>query len=94
MHILTPHSTAFILQVVHTSFSDSVEHGLTNAAGRFLEPRFFYDAEGSQIFEEITQLQEYYPTRCEASILAEKHLEITRMFANVEEPIMVVRFLP
>ena len=36
--------------------------------------RFFYDARGSELFEEITRLPEYYPTRTEAEIL-EQHAE-------------------
>ncbi|HZV85214.1 MAG TPA: ergothioneine biosynthesis protein EgtB [Brevundimonas sp.] len=32
-------------------------------------PKWFYDAEGSRLFEEITRLPEYYPTRQEASLL-------------------------
>jgi L-histidine Nalpha-methyltransferase len=36
-----------------------------------LPPKLFYDAEGSVLFERITQLPEYYPTRTEASILRE-----------------------
>lgn len=69
-----------------------MKHGFTSGTEKFLEPKYFYDQEGSLIFEEITQLREYYPTRCEASILFEKHREITKLFANVDEPIMVVRF--
>ena len=34
-----------------------------------LPPRYFYDAAGSALFERITQLPEYYPTRTETSIL-------------------------
>jgi L-histidine Nalpha-methyltransferase len=34
-----------------------------------LSPRYFYDEVGSQLFEEITRLEEYYPTRCERAIL-------------------------
>ena len=34
-----------------------------------LSPKWFYDSHGSDIFEEITQLPEYYPTRCERAIL-------------------------
>lgn len=37
---------------------------------RSLPPWMFYDARGSQIFERITELPEYYPTRTERSILA------------------------
>jgi dimethylhistidine N-methyltransferase len=34
--------------------------------------RFFYDARGSELFEEITRLAEYYPTRAETAILQAK----------------------
>ncbi|MEO1401419.1 MAG: L-histidine N(alpha)-methyltransferase [Cyanobacteria bacterium J06635_1] len=34
-----------------------------------LPPRYFYDDRGSQLFEQITTLPEYYPTRMEAAIL-------------------------
>src|SRR5580658_6283524 len=37
---------------------------------RSLPPWIFYDARGSRIFEQITQLPEYYPTRTERNILA------------------------
>jgi L-histidine N-alpha-methyltransferase len=35
-----------------------------------LPAKFFYDHRGSELFEKITQLPEYYPTRCERYILA------------------------
>jgi L-histidine Nalpha-methyltransferase len=34
-----------------------------------LPPKYFYDARGSELFDQITALPEYYPTRCERSIL-------------------------
>ena len=34
-----------------------------------LSPRYFYDERGSELFERITELPEYYPTRCERAIL-------------------------
>ena len=34
-----------------------------------LSPKYFYDATGSELFEAITRLPEYYPTRTELSIL-------------------------
>jgi len=34
-----------------------------------INPRFFYDVRGSELFEKITQLPEYYPTRTEKAIL-------------------------
>ena len=39
-------------------------------------PKYFYDAEGSRLFEQITELPEYYQTRTELSILREKAREI------------------
>ncbi len=41
-----------------------------------LAPKYFYDERGSQLFEQITELDEYYPTRAERSILAARSTEI------------------
>jgi L-histidine N-alpha-methyltransferase len=41
-----------------------------------LAPKYFYDERGSQLFEQITELPEYYPTRAERSILDERVAEI------------------
>ncbi|KAF4408362.1 MULTISPECIES: L-histidine N(alpha)-methyltransferase [Streptomyces] len=43
---------------------------------RQLPPKWFYDARGSELFEEITRLPEYYPTRAEREILAGRAGEI------------------
>jgi len=40
------------------------------AAAASIAPKFFYDALGSRLFDAITELPEYYPTRTEAAILA------------------------
>jgi L-histidine Nalpha-methyltransferase len=45
-----------------------VRAGLTRPF-KELSPRYFYDERGSQLFEQITRLSEYYPTRCERAIL-------------------------
>ncbi|WP_371501066.1 L-histidine N(alpha)-methyltransferase [Kitasatospora sp. NBC_00374] len=45
-----------------------VQHGLT-ASPKTLPPKWFYDTRGSELFEEITRLPEYYPTRAERGIL-------------------------
>ncbi|KIF77976.1 histidyl-tRNA synthetase [Streptomyces sp. 150FB] len=45
-----------------------VLHGLTRTP-KILPPKWFYDARGSELFEEITRLDEYYPTRAEREIL-------------------------
>lgn len=41
-----------------------------------LPPKWFYDARGSELFEEITRLPEYYPTRAEREILIARAAEI------------------
>ncbi|WP_369197919.1 L-histidine N(alpha)-methyltransferase [Streptomyces djakartensis] len=47
---------------------DDVRRGLTGSP-KTLPPKWFYDAHGSDLFEEITALPEYYPTRAEREIL-------------------------
>ena len=49
-------------------FADAVLSGLARRP-RSIPCRFFYDARGSELFEEITRLPEYYLTRAETSIL-------------------------
>ncbi|MFG1605256.1 L-histidine N(alpha)-methyltransferase [Actinoplanes sp. NPDC049265] len=49
--------------------------GLT-ADQKWLPPKWFYDAHGSELFEQITELREYYPTRTERQILTDRAAEI------------------
>ncbi|HTY78221.1 MAG TPA: L-histidine N(alpha)-methyltransferase [Candidatus Bathyarchaeia archaeon] len=49
---------------------EDVRAGLTGFP-RSLPPKYFYDATGSKLFEDITELPEYYLTRTEAALLAE-----------------------
>jgi dimethylhistidine N-methyltransferase len=51
-------------------FAADVVKGLT-ARRKNLPPKYFYDQRGSELFEQITELPEYYPTRCELAILKE-----------------------
>jgi L-histidine N-alpha-methyltransferase len=41
-----------------------------------LAPKYFYDERGSRLFEQITELPEYYPTRAERQILERRSREI------------------
>ena len=52
--------------------------GLT-ATPKSLPPKWFYDAQGSALFEKITELPEYYPTRAERSILRAAAADIARL---------------
>jgi len=51
--------------------------GLTSTP-KVLPPKWFYDSRGSELFEEITRLPEYYPTRAERSILEAHAGDIAR----------------
>ncbi|GAB2689833.1 L-histidine N(alpha)-methyltransferase [Nocardia thraciensis] len=46
---------------------------------KWLPPKWFYDARGSELFEAITQLPEYYPTRTERALLERVVGEIARI---------------
>ena len=54
-----------------------VRAGLT-ATPKTLPPKYFYDARGSELFDEITRLPEYYPTRAERAILDARGGEIAQ----------------
>lgn len=49
---------------------DEIIQGLSNPLAT-ISPKFFYDAQGSALFSQITSLPEYYPTRTENAIMAE-----------------------
>ena len=46
-----------------------VIEGLNKPGQKELPSKYFYDSRGSELFEEITRLPEYYPTRVEAGLL-------------------------
>jgi L-histidine N-alpha-methyltransferase len=57
------------------SLADEVRAGLGRAL-KELPPKYFYDERGSRLFDAITALPEYYPTRCEREILNRRAPEI------------------
>jgi len=59
-------------------FAQAVLAGLTRRP-RSIPCRFFYDAQGSELFEEITKLPEYYPTRAETALLEAHRAEIAAL---------------
>src|SRR6185503_2570642 len=59
------------------SLRADVAQGLT-ATQKWLPPKWFYDKVGSELFEAITALPEYYPTRTERGILQEHATEMIR----------------
>jgi L-histidine Nalpha-methyltransferase len=53
---------------VRDTLADDVRRGLARRL-KELPPKYFYDERGSGLFDRITSLPEYYPTRCEREIL-------------------------
>lgn len=60
-------------------FAADVFAGLSREQ-KAIAPKYFYDAEGSRLFEAITRLPEYYPTRTEIGILKDNVSAITGLF--------------
>ncbi|HEY9600955.1 MAG TPA: L-histidine N(alpha)-methyltransferase [Allocoleopsis sp.] len=65
------------------NFGSDVIQGLTQTP-KTLPPKYFYDDRGSQLFEQICELPEYYPTRTEASILRQYASEIAQLTGDCE----------
>ncbi len=75
---LQPGRVPYLFHDLHpdaATFRDDVLNGLA-AAPKALPPKYFYDARGSELFEAICELPEYYPTRTE---LAMMHAHAPRM---------------
>jgi L-histidine N-alpha-methyltransferase len=62
-----------------SEFAKAVRQGLTKKNGKSLPCKFIYDAQGSEIFEEISTISEYYPTQAELSIIADRSWEIAAL---------------
>src|SRR5437588_2110306 len=60
------------------SLAEDVLDGLTRPF-KELPPKHFYDARGAELFDRICELPEYYPTRAERSILAQRASEIAQL---------------
>jgi L-histidine N-alpha-methyltransferase len=65
------------------ALADDVLDGLTRPF-KELPPKHFYDARGAQLFDEICDLPEYYPTRTERAILRERAAEIVALTSAAE----------
>ena len=66
------------------SMAVDVRSGLTRSGLKMLPPKYFYDDRGSELFDEITSLPEYYPTRCERAILNRRAPEIVEITGATE----------
>lgn len=79
--VVDPASIAELSETVEIRVRREVRHGLT-AQPKTLPPWLLYDAAGSRLFEDITELPEYYLTRTEKDIFAAHACDIVRCAAN------------
>ena len=66
-----PHATK-----IEKTFAEEISSSL-NSDLKFISPKFFYDKKGSELFEQICSLPEYYPTRTEIAILKKLQNELS-----------------
>ncbi|WP_332811865.1 L-histidine N(alpha)-methyltransferase [Sphingomonas sp.] len=66
-----------LIDVLVGDFEQAVLTGLAQPQ-KVIPARFFYDRRGSELFEQITQLPEYYPTRTETALLRAHGEDIAR----------------
>lgn len=83
---MTP--TEFELDQSTLTFLDEVKAGLAQPQ-KAIPSKFFYDERGSALFDQITELDEYYPTRIETAIM-ERHIE--GMAAQLGKKVLLVEY--
>lgn len=74
-----------------SEFAQDILLGLSSYP-KTLPSKYFYDAKGDLLFQEIMQMEEYYLTRCEHEILSDNKKEILSLFRNSEEIFDLVEF--
>ncbi|GAA1673816.1 L-histidine N(alpha)-methyltransferase [Nonomuraea maheshkhaliensis] len=74
------HSTVRVINHLDRDYlRQALEHDVTSgltSSPKWLPPKWFYDAAGSELFSKITRVPEYYPTRRELAILRARSAEI------------------
>lgn len=76
-------------QVKLNSFAEDVELGLSSVP-KFLSSKYFYDDKGSELFRQIMELPEYYPTRAEAEVFSGQCGAIVSEFAAQGKPLDLI----
>ena len=66
----------------HAAACEELIDGL-NAVAAHTSPKFLYDALGSRLFEAITELDEYYPTRTEAQIFKQHAIAMSTAMGDI-----------
>lgn len=76
-------SQAALQAEANAKFAQAVLDGLARPS-RSLPSRFLYDERGSELFEDITRLKEYYPTRAETALLQTHGADIARHVGDAD----------
>ncbi|WP_345949379.1 L-histidine N(alpha)-methyltransferase [Mucilaginibacter sp. PAMB04274] len=62
---------------INQQFCDDILAGLT-ASPKYLEAKYFYDTRGDELFQDIMNCAEYYPTKCELEIFTRQTEELAQ----------------
>lgn len=81
MHSITPSSKSSLLASKDNNLLQEAIFGLSRTP-KLLSSKLLYDERGSQLFEAICELPEYYPTRTEKKILADNASEIAQLIGS------------
>jgi len=73
----------YLCNTEHEEVVSEIIDGLS-AQQKYIPSKFFYDAYGSKLFEDITCLPDYYPTRTEKSLLKEIASQISKTLRNID----------
>lgn len=76
------------LNISDGTFLGDVLHGL-GAQPKQMPPKYFYDTTGAELFTQICELEEYYPTRTEVGILQNNATDIA---AKLGEQVMLIEY--
>src|SRR4051812_12077077 len=73
------HTVSEIISPTINRFQEDVLRGLS-ASPKFLQSKYFYDAEGDKLFQQIMQSPEYYLTNCELEIFSLQTADLAHSF--------------
>jgi len=72
----------------HSEFAQDIYLGLSSKP-KYLQSKYFYDAEGDKLFQQITALNEYYLTDCEHEILNNHKDDLLTFFLDSNTPFLL-----
>ena len=78
---LSDYVAFYDLQPEEEEFEDALRAGLSQSP-KSLPCKFFYDQRGSEIFDQICRLDEYYVTRTETALLTANAVEIASLIGG------------